>query len=180
MRRLESVARDFRALTAQLGDDVHGIPEAMDTISGHLRRQGSPLRTFDKLLANYRQLRHEVENALLMEAAAGTGGAEPTAAQPAASSLLAARLGLIGLGMVPGPGPLAGAIDPGQLAEGGDRFRAAARARLNRFDDEQLVTDPVRVLTPVFLRDLAALAVILGLPSGPVARVLRALDRKEG
>lgn len=158
VRRLESTARGFRALTAYLGDDVHGIVEAMDAISVQLRRQDAPLRTFDKLLASYRQLRHEVENALLMEAAADTGGGQPTAAQPAASSLLAARLGLIGLGMVPGLGPLAGAVDSGQLAEGGDRFRAAVRARLNRFDDEQLVTDPVRVLTPVFLRDLGQVA----------------------
>lgn len=157
VRRLESTARGFRALTAYLGDDVHGTVEAMDAISAQLRRQDVPLRTFDKLLANYRQLRHEVENALLMEAASDTGGGEP-AALPSASSLLAARLGLIGLGMVPGMGPVAGVMDAGQLAEGGDRFRAAVRARLNRFDDEQLVTEPVRVLTPVFLRDLAQAA----------------------
>jgi len=158
VRRLESTARGFRALTAYLGDDVHGVVEAMDAVSAQLRRQDVPLRTFDKLLANYRQLRHEIENALLMEAASGTGGSEPAAALPSASSLLAARLGLIGLGMVPGMGMVAGAVDPGQLAEGGDRFRAAVRARLNRFDDEQLVTEPVRVLTPVFLRDLAQAA----------------------
>ncbi len=157
VRRLESTARDFRALTAHLGEDVHGIVEAMDAISAQLRRQDAPLRTFDKLLANYRQLRHEVENALLMEAAAYTG-AGPSAADPSASSLMAARLGLVGLGMVPGLGPLAGAIDPGQLAGGGDRFKAVVRARLHRFDDEQLVTEPVRVLTPVFLRDLAQAA----------------------
>jgi tetratricopeptide (TPR) repeat protein len=162
VRRWESTARTYGAATAYLGDEVHGIIEAMDAISGQLCRQEAPLRTFDKQLATYRQLRHEVENALLLEQVAGSEadstGASAADSGPSVSSTVAARVGLVGLGMVPVLGALAGAIDTRQLAQGGDRLRAAVNARLRSHDDAQLVLEPVRVLTPVFLRDIARVA----------------------
>ncbi len=161
VRRWESVARGHDAVTAYLDDDVHGTIEAMETVSGQLGRQGEPLKNFDKLLAAYRQLRHEVENALLLELAGGTEGSRagsPAASAPSLPSTVAARVGLVGLGMVPGLGALAGAIDPQQLAQGGDRLRAAVSAKLRSHDDARLVMEPVRALTPVFLRDLAVVA----------------------
>ncbi|MYZ18896.1 tetratricopeptide repeat protein, partial [Streptomyces sp. SID337] len=68
------------------------------------------------------------------------------------------RASLVGLGLVPGVGALAGAVDPAQLAQGADRLRAGLSARFRNQEDVQLVLSPERVLTPVLLKELAQAA----------------------
>ncbi|MFD4501762.1 tetratricopeptide repeat protein [Streptomyces sp. NPDC058457] len=161
VRQWETVARERQAVTAYLDDDVHSVIEAMETISTQLGRQQVVLKRFEKLLAVYRQRRHEAE--ALQIGAAGPEAAGSTAeagqSSPASvSSMVMAQAGLAGLGMVPGLGAVAGAMDPQQLAQSTDRLRAALSARLRNHDDVQLVLSPVQVLTPVFLQDLAEAA----------------------
>ncbi|WP_405849789.1 hypothetical protein [Streptomyces sp. NBC_01518] len=83
---------------------------------------------------------------------------EPEPEGPSAGSMVAARAGLAGLGMVPGVGVLAGALDAAQLAQGADRLRAGFSARFRNQEDVQLVLAPERVLTPVLLGELSDLA----------------------
>ncbi|MFJ8887983.1 tetratricopeptide repeat protein [Streptomyces sp. NPDC102402] len=148
------------AVTAFVGDEVQDAVEAMEAVSARLGRQGNPLKRFDKQLATYRQRRHQAESAVAAPQQSDPSGgqvADPLqAASP--SSTVAAQLGLVGLGMVPGIGALAGAVDPQQVALGADRVRAALTARLRSHDDVRLVMDPVAVLAPVFLEDLADVA----------------------
>ncbi|MCX5103011.1 ATP-binding protein [Streptomyces sp. NBC_00439] len=160
VRQWEAVARESQAVTAYLDDDVHGVIEAMEAISAQLARQQSPLKRFDKQLASYRQRRHEVETSAAVTAPVGAEGATNTgqSASASMSSTVLAQAGLAGLGMVPGLGPVAGALDPQQLAQSTDRLRAALSTRLRSHDDVQLVMSPLRVLTPVFLQDLAEVA----------------------
>ncbi|WBB58684.1 tetratricopeptide repeat protein [Streptomyces sp. WMMC500] len=83
----------------------------------------------------------------------------PAAASPAAASTaagIAATAGLAGLGLVPGLGAVAGAMDPQQVAQSLDRWRAALSTRLRSHDDVQLVLSPLQTLTPAFLDDLRA------------------------
>ncbi|MGY6020357.1 tetratricopeptide repeat protein [Streptomyces spinosirectus] len=161
VRQWETVAREHQAVTAYLDDDVRSVIEAMETISSQLGRQQVVLKRFEKLLANYRRQRHQAE---AVEASAAARGAVDSAAESgqltaaSASSTVIAQAGLAGLGMVPGMGAVAGAMDPQQLAHSTDRLRAALSARLGNQDDVQLVLSPVRVLTPVFLQDLAEAA----------------------
>ncbi|WNI16099.1 tetratricopeptide repeat protein [Actinacidiphila sp. ITFR-21] len=154
LRQWEAAARAREALTAYVDDDVQSPLEAMAAVAVQLARQGAALRTFEKQLATYRQRRHEAESGPALPAGAETG----ESGEPSASSTILAQAGLAGLGLVPGAGALAGALDPQQLAQAADRLRAAVGARLRSHDDVQLVLSPLRVLTPVFLADLAEAA----------------------
>ncbi|MFC8080453.1 tetratricopeptide repeat protein [Streptomyces sp. NPDC057307] len=155
----EATAREQTSVvTAFVDDEVHDALEAMETVSAWLGRQGHPLKKFDKQLATYRQRRHQAEStAPAQQPAAGEAGSgEPVPASP--SSMVAAQVGLAGLGMLPVVGAFAGAMDPGQVALGADRMRAMLNTRLRNHDDVQLVMKPLAGLTPVFLEDLAEVA----------------------
>ncbi|MFG2794276.1 tetratricopeptide repeat protein [Streptomyces sp. NPDC048419] len=159
VRQWDHAARELGAATTRLDDDVHSVVEAMEAISAQLRHQGAPLKGFEKLLATYQQRRHEAE-APLPGGVDGAGGGAGYGSAPAASpaATVAAQAGLAGLGLLPGLGPIAGAMDPQQLAQSADRVRVALSARLRSHSDIQLVMSPVKVLTPVFLEDLAEVA----------------------
>ncbi|MDH6522576.1 hypothetical protein M2163_000914 [Streptomyces sp. SAI-135] len=157
LRQWEAVAREQGAATVYLDDGVHSAVEAMAQIADRLGLQGLQLRGFDKLLATLRQREHEAQWAPGTQTSAeGSSAAEPPAVSLPSS--VAAQVGLVGLGMVPVVGALAGAVDPQQVAQGADRLRAALGARMRSHDDVRLVMDPVRALTPVFLEDLAEVA----------------------
>ncbi len=157
LRQLENTAREHRALTACVDESVNSVPEVMAAISAQFAQAGHPLKSFDKLLATYRQRRHEADSAAQQpapqpsEEAAG----EP---RPSASSAFVARAGLIGLGMVPGVGALAGAAEPDRVAQAADRARAKLSARLRSHDDVDLVMSPLDALTPAFLKDVGEVA----------------------
>ncbi|MGX1369340.1 tetratricopeptide (TPR) repeat protein [Streptomyces canus] len=151
LRELEQVAREKGALTAYVDESVDSLPEAMAAIGRQLGAQGCRFKELERLLATHRERRHEAEAAAL-----ATLEAEPEG--PSAGSMAVARAGLVGLGMVPGVGAFAGALDAAQLAQGADRLRAGLSARLRTQEDVQLVLHPERVLTPVLLRELTEAA----------------------
>ncbi|MCC5478719.1 tetratricopeptide repeat protein [Streptomyces barringtoniae] len=149
IRELEQIARERGALTAYVDESVGSVPEAMAAVCDQLGRQGHRCKELERLLAAYRERRHEAEASAL----------DPEAApHPSAGSLAVARAGLVGLGMVPGVGPFAGALDAAQLAQSADRLRAGLSARLRNQEDVRLVLSPERVLTPALLGELAASA----------------------
>ncbi|MFB6932757.1 tetratricopeptide repeat protein [Streptomyces chartreusis] len=152
LQELRQVATQRQAITATLDETVNSVPEAMAAISAQFAAQGFELKALDKMLSTYRQRRHEAE---LASAAAEPGAG---AASPSAGSMAVAQAGLIGLGMVPGVGAFAGAVDPAQVAHQADRLRAAISPRLRDHDDVQLVLEPVKVLSPVFVTELNRLA----------------------
>ncbi|MFW6722114.1 tetratricopeptide repeat protein [Streptomyces sp. MAR4 CNY-716] len=177
LRRLVQLAGEHGALTAQVDEAVASVPEAMEAISTQLARQGHPLKGFDRLLQRYRQRRHEADSVVAafgsahsppgavaavapgVPAPAGpvdAAGPAPAVQAPAASPAagIAAQAGLAGLGLVPGLGAVAGAMDPQQVAQSLDRWRAALSTRLRSHDDVQLVLSPLQALTPAFLEDL--------------------------
>ncbi|WP_344597101.1 tetratricopeptide repeat protein [Streptomyces violaceusniger] len=149
VRRLEETARqEYGALTARIDETASSVPEAMAAISEQFARQGRELTAFDRRLATYRQRRHE----------AASVPAEGERQGPSTGSMAAARAGLAGLGLVPGVGALAGAVDPVPLAEGTDRLRAALSSRFRDHKDVQLVLDPVQTLSPLLVRELSEAA----------------------
>ncbi|MEV7341521.1 tetratricopeptide repeat protein [Streptomyces sp. NPDC093544] len=148
VRELEQLARERGALTAYVDESVGSVPEAMAGISDRFARQGHRFKELDRLLATHRERRHEAESTVMETV-------EMLEPQPSPASMAAARAGLVGLGLVPGVGAFAGAIDPAQLAQGADRLRAGLSARFRNQEDVQLVLSPERVLTPVLLAELA-------------------------
>ncbi|MFJ5225319.1 tetratricopeptide repeat protein [Streptomyces sp. NPDC088400] len=238
VRELEQAARERGALTAYVDESVSSVPEVLAAIGEQFARQGRPLKQLDRLLATYRQRRHEAESASasvsasLADPAEGGGmpgiegpwppgslppgslppgslppgslppgfghpgsgqlvsaqlpgsgqqlpygqpsygsppagqpayghpsaGQQPLAVQPSAGSTALATAGVIGLGMIPVVGAFAGALDTQRLAAGGDRLRATLSARFRNQEDVQLVLAPDRVLTPVFVTELAEAA----------------------
>ncbi|MEU1512061.1 tetratricopeptide repeat protein [Streptomyces sp. NPDC005811] len=149
VREWEQIARERGAPTVYVDESVGSVPEAMAELAEQFARQGHRLKELERLLAAHRERRHEA-------AAVVAAGAEP--GEPSAASMAAARATLVGLGMVPGIGAFAGALDPAQLAQGADRLRAGLGSRLRSQEDVQLVLAPERVLTPVLLRELADIA----------------------
>ncbi|MDT3395406.1 tetratricopeptide repeat protein [Streptomyces sp. B1866] len=154
VRQWEAAAREGGAVTALVGDEVHSPVEAMEAVGDRFARQGCPLKGFEKLLASYRQRRHEAETAVVPRAE-GPGPAGPG---PTTAGTVAAHAGLVAASLLPGVGALAGAVDPRQVAAGADRLREAVSARLRGHEDAELVLSPVRALTPKFVADLREVA----------------------
>lgn len=159
VRHLETIAREGGALTAYVDESVGDVVETMEVISAQFAQQGLALKGFDKLLATYRQRRHEADAGGLagpVGADPAVGGAPPP--PPSPSSVVASQIGLAGLGMIPGVGAFTGAVDPNQVAVGADRVKALLSTRLRNHGDVELVLSPLDALTPVFLRELAEAA----------------------
>lgn len=149
VRELEHTARERGALTAYADEAVNSVPETLAALCTHFARQGHPLKALERLLATYRQRRYEAEST--------TAPADPPGA-PSPGSTALAQASLVGLGLVPGVGVLAGGMDAQQLALGAERMRAALSARFGKQEDVQLVLDPVQVLTPVLVAELVRIA----------------------
>lgn len=146
VRELEQLAREKGAPTAYIDEGVGSVPEAMAAISREFAGQGRKFKELERLLAAHRERWHEAEMMAV---------ADPEPEGPSAGGLVVARAGLAGLGLVPGVGAFAGALDADRLARGADRVKAGLSARFRNQEDAQLVLSPERVLTPVLLTELS-------------------------
>ncbi|MGW0410215.1 tetratricopeptide repeat protein [Streptomyces collinus] len=161
VRQLESLARDEQALTAYVDESTADAVEAMEAISSQFNQEGVELKGFEKLLATYRQRRHEADaSAGLagMPSESTEGGSGNDRQSPSPSSVLGSQLALTGLGMIPGVGAFTGVLDPNQVAAGADRLKALLSSRLRNHEDVELVLSPIQGLTPAFLRSLTEAA----------------------
>ncbi|MCX4799947.1 tetratricopeptide repeat protein [Streptomyces sp. NBC_01242] len=154
-RQLENSAREAGAITAYVDESVADPIEVMESVSTQLAVQGASSKEFDKMLAAYRQRRHDADSGLAEteRAADSPGPAAPP--PPSPSSMVVSQLGLAGLGLLPGVGAFTGAVDASHVAAGADRLKAVLSARLRSHEDVRLVLSPLQVLTPAFLRGLA-------------------------
>ncbi|MBZ4319604.1 ATP-binding protein, partial [Streptomyces huiliensis] len=155
IRQWEALARRHGLATAMVGDEVHSAVEAMEAVSAELGRQGHPLKKFDKRVAEWRRQRQEAE---ATRAEPGAEGAEGDPVLTSPSSTLIAQAGPAGLGLVPGLGPVAGALDPHQLAAATDRARTSLGTLLHGARDGHPAPDPTTALTRAFLEDLDQVA----------------------
>ncbi|MFE0178893.1 ATP-binding protein, partial [Streptomyces sp. NPDC059002] len=151
VREMAQLARDRGALVAVVDEGATDVPEVLDEMVAQFAQQGRALKNLERALTTYRRRGHEA-----LAAAARETGPEPDA--PSAGSVAAARAGVVGLGMVPVVGALAGVVDPVGIARGTERARTALAARFRSQEDARLVLQPERVLTPVLLDELTAAA----------------------
>ncbi|WP_055534311.1 ATP-binding protein [Streptomyces graminilatus] len=156
VRELEQQAKERGALTVYVDEGVGSVPEALAVMCRQFAAQGRRFKELERLLAAHRERRHEAESAVasLEPQPEGPSAGRPAPASPSAGSLTAARIGLVGAGLIPVVGPFAGALDADRIAQGADRVRAGIAARLRNQDDVQLVLAPERALTPVLLAEL--------------------------
>ncbi|WP_037859380.1 tetratricopeptide repeat protein [Streptomyces sp. NRRL S-340] len=150
VREMEQIARECGGLTAYVDESVGSVPEAMAEVGRQFASRGWRCKELERLLAAHRDRRHEAEAALAVP--------QPQPDGPSPASATAMRLGLAGIGLIPGAGPFVGAVDAAQLAQGADRLRAGLSARFRSQDDVQLVLSPEQSLTPVLLGELAEIA----------------------
>jgi tetratricopeptide (TPR) repeat protein len=148
VKELERLAREGGALTAYVEESTGSVPEAMEAICAQFARQGRRFKDLERLLDRHRERRREADSVM----------PEPPADEPTPTGMTLARAGLVGIGMVPGVGPFAGAVDPARLAGAADRVRAGLGAHFRSRDDVRLVLSPEDVLTPVLLEELTRAA----------------------
>ncbi|WP_405973949.1 tetratricopeptide repeat protein [Streptomyces sp. NBC_00988] len=153
LRQMESAAREAQAVSSYIDETVTDAVEVMEAISGQFAQQGLPMKAFEKRLGTYRQRLHEVD-ATAATSVAGES-AEPT---PSAAAVVASKVGLVGLGMLPGIGAFTGSVDAQQVAAGAIQLKAMLSTKFNSRDDVQLVLSPLQELTPVFLEDLSEIS----------------------
>lgn len=151
VRAMRAAAEERGALTAYVDESVGSVPEALASISEQFARKGRPLTRLDRMLATYRERRHEAALASLPGDVAAPAG-------PSAGGRAVAVASLVGLGAVPGLGALTGVVDAGQLAGAADQVWASLSSRFRNPDDVRLVLAPEQVLTPVLTRELAEAA----------------------
>ncbi|MFJ5923990.1 tetratricopeptide repeat protein [Kitasatospora sp. NPDC092948] len=149
VRQMETAARDVQAATGYVDESVTDPVEAMKSLAGQFAQQGTPMKALERLLNTYQQRRHEADAGVVAE------GPSPS---PSPGSVIASRVGLVGLGMIPGVGAFTGALDAGQVAAGAEQLKGVLSARFRSHEDVQLVLSPVRALAPVFLQELAEIA----------------------
>ncbi|MCX5434668.1 tetratricopeptide repeat protein (plasmid) [Streptomyces sp. NBC_00257] len=154
-RQLENAAREAGAITAYVDESVAGPIEVMESVSTQLAVQGAPSKEFDKILAAYRQRRHEADSGLAEAETAADSLTSASSPPPSPSSMVVSQIGLAGLGLIPGVGAFTGVVDASHVAAGADRLKAVLSARLRSHEDVRLVLSPLQALTPVFLRALA-------------------------
>ncbi|MGW3944189.1 tetratricopeptide repeat protein, partial [Streptomyces phaeochromogenes] len=162
VRQMETEARERQVCAGYVDESVADVLEALEALSSQFAQQGLALKDFDKALAAYRQRRHEAAVAaesLGAEAADGREGNEIGAGEvpPSPGGVVAAQVGLVALGMIPGVGAFTGALDPSQVAAGAGRLKGLG-GRFRSHDDLQMVLAPLKALTPVFLKDLTEVA----------------------
>ncbi|GGQ50542.1 ATP-binding protein [Kitasatospora griseola] len=147
VRQMETAAREAQAVTGYVDESVTDPVEAMKAVAAQFAQQGAQMKALERLLNTYQQRRHEAD--------AGVVEGSPA---PSPGSVIASRVGLVGLGLIPGVGAFTGALDANQVAAGAEQLKGMLSARFRSHEDVQLVLSPVQALAPVFLQELAEIA----------------------
>jgi len=144
LRRFREIAIASGALAALTKDDQTDILTTMDQIAVELARQGHELRAFTVRYYTYRQRRQELES----DPEAPTGFSAHFTRTLVKGGLTLAR-------GIPVGGSLVDLVDGDAVASKvGEWADYVARKLRNNTDEIQLVRDPVKELTPVWLADL--------------------------
>lgn len=161
VEQLANQAEEWGALTATVGATAGSAMEAMEAISHEFARQKAPLKSFGKLAGQYRKRRDALAgNADGNANGNGNGSGNGSAEASDRSALLgiATRVGMAGVGMVPGMGALVGPLDPDEVAHEFEAMQAVVRARVRSRRSAHLTDDPLTALTVEFLKDLVTVA----------------------
>ncbi len=146
IKEFQRVALEKDALAAAVDEAVEGPPAAMGRIAEQLAEQQT-FPSFEPRYRVYQQKRKE----LAPDPEAPSGLAATT-------GKAVAKIALNLAGEIPIAGALVGAMDRDAVATQAGEWAQYVARKLKNQDDLQLMLEPVKVLTPLFLADLRALA----------------------
>jgi len=144
LKRFEDIAKRYGAVVALTDEAIESAPEVMAEFARQLEAQGKPLKQFDERYKVFRQKRKELET-------------DPEAPQGFSAFVgkTAARVGFSLGRQVPGAGGvIEDFIDEKAVVDSAGEWAAFVTRKLKNKDEIQLVNEPDKVLTPLFLEDL--------------------------
>jgi len=150
LRQFDTLTRKHKGVVGQIDEGITTVPEVMGRFAKQLADQGKPLPNFSERYRVYRQKREELET-------------DPEAPQgfSAFAGKTLARASLRSSRHIPGAGAAIGtAIDfvgEDRLVEEAGEWAAFVTRKLRNKDEVLLVNEPLEVLTPLFLEDLATI-----------------------
>jgi tetratricopeptide (TPR) repeat protein len=143
IRRFFQLAKSSNALTSWIDEKEEDIASVMGRIAEQCEQQGHPFRTFSARYRIYRQRRQELE-------------ADPEAPQ-GFSGFVGRTIAKTGMRLargIPVGGMILDLVDEEALAKQASEWATYVARKLTNKDEVQLVREPVKVLTPLFLEDL--------------------------
>ncbi len=147
LRQFEEITKSRRGVTARLDEAIVTVPEAMAEFAKQLANQNQSLSNFSERYKVYRQRREELET-------------DPDAPQ-GFSALVGKSFAKVGLRLgrqVPIAGAAFDLVDETSLVDSAGEWAAYVTRKLKNKDEIQLINEPIEVLTPLFLKDLQAIA----------------------
>jgi tetratricopeptide (TPR) repeat protein len=144
LRQFRQIASGAKIITALTDEGEKSVPEVMGRLAEQLEQQGHKLAQFTERYKIYRQKRQELET-------------DPEAPQ-GFSAFVGKTVATAGMGMakqVPGAGAVFGLINEDAITTQAGEWATYVAKKLTNKDEILLVQEPVEVLTPLFLEDIA-------------------------
>ncbi|MBD2342428.1 tetratricopeptide repeat protein, partial [Calothrix sp. FACHB-156] len=152
LRQFRQIASAAKIITALTDESEKTVPEVMGRLAEQLEQEGHKLPQFTERYKVYRQKRQELET-------------DPEAPQ-GFSAFVGKTVAKAGMGMakqVPGAGAVFGLINEDAITSQAGEWAAYVAKKLTNKDEILLVQEPIEVLTPLFLEDIAKIAQKSGL-----------------
>jgi tetratricopeptide (TPR) repeat protein len=154
LKEFRRIAEECKHIAAYVDEGsatnrVDDVPEALYRLAKDFENQ-NPNYKFEKFqerYKTYRQKRQELE-------------ADPEAPSGIASGVgrLGTRLAVESVNLIPGMSLVSGLVDTDKVVEKGGDLLSFAWKKFNSKDEVQLVTEPLEVLTPLFLEEINRIA----------------------
>ena len=147
LRRFEDITKQHKGVAALVDEAIGTVPAVMAEFARQLKEQGHHFAKFDERYKVFRQKQNELET-------------DPEAPK-GFSALMGKTVAKAGLSLgkqVPGVEAAIDLLDQEAIADGAGEWTAYVSRKLKNKDEIQLVNEPVKVLTPLFLEDLGKIA----------------------
>ncbi|MBD2415577.1 hypothetical protein FACHB389_22060 [Nostoc calcicola FACHB-389] len=147
LRQFRKIAESAKMIAAHTDDSEKSVPEAMGRLAEQLEQQDYKLPQFTERYKVYRQKRQELES-------------DPEAPQGFSAFVgkTVAKTGVLLARRVPVGGAVFDFIDEDAVASQAGEWASYVAKKLTNKDEVRLIQEPVEVLTPLFLQDIAKLA----------------------
>lgn len=144
LKKYRSLAKEADALTAYTNEETKSIPEVLARFAQQLKEQDAELSDFDKRYKVYLQEKKRLE-------------ADPEAPKGAwklGGRIVARSSKTLAKEFIPGFGLVLDGLDADAIGDQMGEWASFVKKRLTNKDEVQLLLQPVKALTPLFLKGL--------------------------
>ncbi|HLO85327.1 MAG TPA: tetratricopeptide repeat protein [Nostocaceae cyanobacterium] len=147
LKQFRKIAEEAKIVTAYIDDAKKSIPEVMGHLAEDLEKKGHKLPQFSERYKVFRQKRQELET-------------DPEAPKDFSVFLgkTAIKTGVKLARNIPGAGVPLSFVDEDALANQAGEWTAYVAKKINNKDEVQLVQQPLKILTPLFVQDIYKLS----------------------